>query len=934
MARSGSQTTYSSNGGYFLKVTWEETSQSISNNTTSIEVKLYFGCKSGWSISDSTNSYTLTIDGTTYSGSDANISTSTSGDLITTRTRTITHESDGRKSITIDASISGLYFGGISLSAFKATFDTIPRASSITSSASWTAGYDLKVSISRYSSSFDHNVVVKVNGVQVGSTTGVGTSVTFTGTTFHTNVFEALAQGSSKSTEIVITTKDGSTTIGSSDSKTGTVTAPDATTITAGNFNIGSSRSFTLNQGMSAFKHTVKLIMANGGTVKTMTNVEASDTMTFNSAEINDMYSRTSTLNSIPFSMEVTSFYNGVQVRNPRTSSTYKAYVVNSDPTPPTTVTYVDENTTITAITGNSQYIVQGKSTVGVTFNAGVAKNGATISRYYVTGTSASAPKITTSVTKQNIGTLNASSNATVSVTVEDSRGNKSTKTIPVTIIPYKAPTLSSEATRLDNFQASTTIDFKGTYSPVMIGTTAKNSITSLTYKSKVSSSATYGASSSNIGVTATGTNFTATRVTSFANTASYDIQITVVDKFNSSYTQTITISSGQPLFFLDTLNSAVGINTFPEPQLANVDPANVSLDIGITHGRVSFFSKPSVASNNEVTMRLQPADDLSDTKTGLHIFARRDSFGLNSSKDNNTFIRYTNLNNTNTATTGEPRGSLKLLALTNLDLYAKTYINLIVEDSDGTPVNILKANGTVSTSGVPIEFGGGGNMHIVAGEPFSPITSYKAADGGSVGVGSEAMLLESNGLFFISWDNNTATGSDPLVNRTLRGDGGTFGPTKSGNVNLGSGTFRWGTIYTDATVNSTSDSRMKEKIKNINNLQYDDFRKEKSKFDVNLISNFVKNMPIFEYEYIRLEEDEHGKKQIGIMADIILEKDKTGIAEYFVYNNHGDDEMTSLSTQSYASILHIALQEEMKKTEKLTNELAKISKRLEMLEK
>lgn len=933
MARSGSQTTWSSNGGYFLKVTWSETSQSISNNTTSIEVKLYFGCKSGWSISDSTNSYTLTIDGTTYSGSDVNISTSTSGDLITTRTRTITHNSDGRKSITIDASISGLYFGGISLSAFTATFDTIPRASSITSSANWTAGYPLKVSISRFSSSFDHNVTVKVRGTTVASATGVGTSVTFDSTTFHKDTLTEIAQDAGGSTEIIITTKDGSTTIGSSDSKTGTVSAPDASTISAGNFNIGSNRSYTINRGMSEYTHTVKLIMG-GTTIDTMTGVTESSTVVFSSAQNDTMYSKTPNSNSISYYFEITSYYSGVQVRNPRTSSTYKAYVVNADPTPPTTVTYVDENTAITAITGNSSNIVQSKSTVGVTFNAGVAIKGATISKYYVTGTGASSPKTTTTVTKQNIGTLNASSNATVSVTVEDSRGNKGTKTIPVTIIPYKAPTLSSEATRLDNFQASTTIDFKGTYSPVVVGGVTKNAITSLTYKSKVSSSATYGANSANIAVTATGTNFTATRVTSFANTASYDIQITVVDKFNSSYTQTITISSGQPLFFLDTLNSAVGINTFPEPLLTTIDPANVALDIGITHGRVSFFSKPSVASNNEVTLRIQPADDLSDNKTGLHLFARRDSFGFHSSKDNTTFMRYTNLNNTNTATTGEPRGSLKLLAQTNLDLYAKTYINLIVEDSDGTPVNILKANGTVSTSGVPIEFGGGGNMHIVAGEPFAPITSYKNANGTSVGVGSEALLLETNGLFFISWDNNEATGSDPMVNRTLRGDGGTFGPTKSGNVNLGSTSLRWGTIYTDTAVNSSSDSRLKEKIKNINNIQYSGFSKERSAFSPELVSKLVRDMPIYEYEYITAEEKDHGKKQIGIMADIILEKDKTGIANYFVYNNNEDGEYTSLSTQSYASILHIALQEEMKKTEKLSNELIKISKRLEMLEK
>lgn len=927
MARSGSQTTWSSNGGYFLKVTWSETSQSIANNTTSIEVKLYFGCKSGWSINDSTNSYTLTIDGTTYSGSDVSLSTSTSGDLITTRTRTITHNSDGRKSITIDASISGLYFGGISLSAFTATFDTIPRASSITSSASWTAGYDLKVSISRYSSSFDHDVIVKVNGVQVGSTTGVGTSVVFTGTTFHTNVFTALAQGSSKSTEVIITTKDGSTKIGSSASKDGTVKAPDATTITAGNFNIGDNRKFTLNQGLPAFKHTVKLIMANGGTVKTMTNVESSNEMVFTTSEINEMYSRTSTLTSIPFTMEVTSYYNGVQVRNPRESSTYRAYVVNANPTAPTTVSYVDENTTITGITGNNKYIVQGKSTVGVTFNAGVAVKGATISRYYVTGTGASSPKITTSVTKQNIGTLNASSNATVTVTVEDSRGNKASRTIPVTIVPYKPPTLSSEATRLDNFQPSTTISFSGSLSLVNIAGVVKNSITSLTYKSKLSSVATYGSASSNVATTLSGSTFSGTRTTSFPNTASYDIEITVVDRFGSTSKQVVTISSGQPLLFLDTLNSAVGINAFPEPLLSTVDPANVALDIGITHGRVSFFSKPSVASNNEVTMRIQPADDLSDNKAGFHLFARRDSHGLHSSKDNTTFLRYTNLNNTNTtASTSEPKGSLKLLAQSNLDLYAKTFLNLIVEDSDGTPVPVLRADGTKDVGGVWVELGGGSRTHIVAGERnINPDADL------NFGPTSESIVIEANSNTYMFW--GTQSGFNPSYG--VIGASTAFRPHETGTLTLGHNNFRWQTIYSVNAL-STSDSSTKEGMIQLNDFEikkprfkYSHWKKE-NEISPDLIYKEMKNMPLFLFQY---KDMSHIGSQIGFMADQLLQDDKTGVAKRFVYREE-EDGIASVSTQSYVATIHVALQEEMKKTDKLENEIKELTKRLEMLEK
>lgn len=449
------------------------------------------------------------------------------------------------------------------------------------------------------------------------------------------------------------------------------------------------------------------------------------------------------------------------------------------------------------------------------------------------------------------------------------------------------------------------------------------NSITSLTYKSKISSTATYGSASANIANTITGSTFSATQVTTFPNTASYNIEITAIDRFGGKSVQVVTISSGQPLFFLDTLNSAVGINTFPEPLASGIDPANVSLDVGITHGRASLFSKPTVAGNNEVTFRLSPADDLT---TGLHVFGRRDSLGLHSPLDNVTFLRYTNKNNTSTTVPAEPKGSLKLYAGTSIELFTN-FLEMNVTDNDGDKITVFKADGRIAQYGVPLNIGGGGNVQITAGEMNVPISSYP-----DYSTGSETLALESNGDLIFNWSNDTATGYS-TTNRVVRFNGGTFSPLRSGNVNLGSSTLKWGTIYTDAAVQAGSDSTLKENIKNINDIQYDIFKKDDSQFKPSDFVNFVKDMPVYEYEYKRLEEDEHGKKQIGIMADIILKEDKTGIANYFVYKNN-DEETASLSVQSYASILHIALQEQMKKSEELESQVDRLSKRLEMLEK
>lgn len=164
------------------------------------------------------------------------------------------------------------------------------------------------------------------------------------------------------------------------------------------------------------------------------------------------------------------------------------------------------------------------------------------------------------------LGTLNASSNTTVSVQAVDSRGNSTTTSITVNVIPYQPPVINATATRNNGFDATTTITLSGSFSAVAVGGTTKNSLNTtngVTYQDKKTTDSSYSATTE-FSVTVTNTNYSATNVTlSLDNTASWDILISVADKLTTA-TAVIVVGKGVPLVFIDTSKDSVGIGMFP----------------------------------------------------------------------------------------------------------------------------------------------------------------------------------------------------------------------------------------------------------------------------------------------------------------------------------------------------------------------------------
>ena len=133
MASSGSFSGSICSGHYVLRIDWSQ-AQNVSANTSTITAKIYL--VNDWRLDiGARTANTISIGGTSQGFTSPAITT-TGEHLLNTVTQTVTHESDGSKSISISAvfsfaaTISGTYYSTISASA-NITLDSVPRASDV-----------------------------------------------------------------------------------------------------------------------------------------------------------------------------------------------------------------------------------------------------------------------------------------------------------------------------------------------------------------------------------------------------------------------------------------------------------------------------------------------------------------------------------------------------------------------------------------------------------------------------------------------------------------------------------------------------------------------------------------------------------------------------------------------------------------------------------
>lgn len=225
-------TVYNSNTSVAYKLQLEVTqqSQSVGDNTSTLSWTLKLVKTNAAYSANSTggDKFKVIIDGLTVLNANKAWDLRTASSVtIASGTKTVTHESNGTKSVPVSfsytPSISSPYYPGALSGSGTFTCTTIPRISSVSvNKTSADVGTSVTISIGRAASSYTHNLYYKVaNGSNVAIGTGIATSKVW-------NIpANLLPNNSSAPVTITCDTYNGSTKVGTSTCAM-TVTVPSA----------------------------------------------------------------------------------------------------------------------------------------------------------------------------------------------------------------------------------------------------------------------------------------------------------------------------------------------------------------------------------------------------------------------------------------------------------------------------------------------------------------------------------------------------------------------------------------------------------------------------------------------------------------------------------------------------------------------------------
>ena len=212
MATSGIVKTSVLDDSYFW-VKWSQSSQSVENNSTTINWSCGFTPGHAY-YTNAIKMYAVTINGTqVYSGGTYSNITDYQARTFASGTLKIAHNSDGSKSFTISGFSGWIYDSGTTnASAQSFTLSTIPRASSVSCSTA-NIGSNATITINRASTSFAHTLTYVFGSLN--GTIATKTSSTNISWTLPTTFYAQIPNAKSGAGTITCQTYNGSTLIGS-----------------------------------------------------------------------------------------------------------------------------------------------------------------------------------------------------------------------------------------------------------------------------------------------------------------------------------------------------------------------------------------------------------------------------------------------------------------------------------------------------------------------------------------------------------------------------------------------------------------------------------------------------------------------------------------------------------------------------------------------
>lgn len=305
----------------------------------------------------------------------------------------------------------------------------------------------------------------------------------------------------------------------------------------------------------------------------------------------------------------------GTSTKTRDNGNTYSIKEANCYPTF-TTFTYKDTNSTVTAVTGNDQLLVKGKSTLEVyitSANKMTAKNGATPKKYNVSIDTLSKDKdyATTDITIP-VGAISSSGTKKLNVRAYDSRSLSTLASKDITVYDYNEPVINASIKRYNNFEAQTTLKVSGTYTRLTINSTDKNTITKVEYRYRETGGTWSGWTA--LTTTLTSGKFTCNDVLlTLDNQKSFEFEIKATDKL-SAPTKPVTVDIGQAVFFVSSNKKTAYLNG---EEVATTD--NVRQMKYYTQLAAGTDLNTVLATGTYRSIQAQDTDSMRNTPNGLN---------------------------------------------------------------------------------------------------------------------------------------------------------------------------------------------------------------------------------------------------------------------------------------------------------------------------
>lgn len=295
MAKSETITKNGSNGHHKFTLTVTETATSVANNTSTISIVFKISpITKGYNWEDYNNNPpkgTVKVNGTSYSWTLPDYNGSSTVTLVS-KTQTVTHLSDGSKSISLEFSCSSLdvsYLPGSASASGTLALTPIARESTLTVSSPRTLGSNVTLTVTRHSNKFTHTITTKCDSSSSISIVTKSTNLTPT-FTLPIDWASQNTTGTTVSITFSITTyNESGTKVGSTKSVTVSASMPTSVKPTVSSVAIAAGDTASTNhlqkyggyvQGKSTVKMTATASQSYSSALKTYTFVCSGKTYT------------------------------------------------------------------------------------------------------------------------------------------------------------------------------------------------------------------------------------------------------------------------------------------------------------------------------------------------------------------------------------------------------------------------------------------------------------------------------------------------------------------------------------------------------------------------------------------------------------------------------------------------------------------------------